>query len=174
MEKKHLTLPQCRIVKVSKSPQNFTKNTLSNTQTSFNIHFILEDLERKHTQITTFICIFFFSFTGHLYFTTPPLPFAVVAWTTVYIIALLIALLFYYFRMKETFYEILHLVFLFTLKVNLCTLLLWQPFRKTRILVKWDSSLYLRSKSSLFDCAVYMNTAAFICTLAFKNTVITH
>ena len=81
-------------------------------------------------------------------------------------------LLFYYCRMKETFYEILHLVFHSTLKVNLCTLLLWQPSRKTRILVKWDSNLYLRSKSSLLDCTVIMNTAALNCPLAFKKLLL--
>ena len=48
--------------------------------------------------------------------------------------------------MKETFCEILHLVFHSTLKVTRCILLLWQLCKRTKILVKWDFNLYLKSE----------------------------
>ena len=48
--------------------------------------------------------------------------------------------------MKETFCEILHLVFHSTLKVTRCILLLWQLCKRTKILVKWDFNLCLKSE----------------------------
>lgn len=48
--------------------------------------------------------------------------------------------------MKETFCEILHLVFHSTLKVTRCILLLWQLCKRTKILIKWDFNLYLKSE----------------------------
>lgn len=68
--------------------------------------------------------------------------------------------------MKETFCEILHLVFHSTLKVTRCILLLWQLCKRTKILVKWDFNLYLKSE--------YVHTSlplSTITTLIWQNFV---